>query len=75
MDGLSELVARVFDLPLAAAAAARADATPTWDSLAHLRLLMAIEEEYGVTFTPEEIADLDSVERIREALDRRTDRS
>lgn len=71
LDGrLTGLVARVLELPLTQATEARVDNTPGWDSLAHLRLLMAVEEEYGVSFSPDEIAELDSVELIREALDR-----
>jgi acyl carrier protein len=70
-DGrLTSLVARVLELPLAQAAEARVDNTPGWDSLAHLALLMAVEEEYGVSFSPDEIAELESVELIDEAIDR-----
>jgi len=27
----------------------------TWDSLSHLNIILAMEEQYGVGFTPEEI--------------------
>lgn len=67
---LTGLAARVLDIPPEQAREARADNTPGWDSLAHLRLLMAVEEEYGVSFSPDEIAELDSVDRIVEALER-----
>jgi acyl carrier protein len=67
---LTALVVSVLDLAPAEAVAASADSTPTWDSLAHLRLLMAVEEEYGVTFSADEISELDSVERIGEAVER-----
>jgi acyl carrier protein len=72
---LTDLVARVLALPRADVAAARADSTASWDSLAHLRLLMAVEEEFDVSFSPDEITELDSVERIAEAIDRRTIRA
>ena len=67
---LTKLAARVLEISPTEAAAARVDNTPGWDSLAHLRLLMAVEEEYGVSFSPDEIDELDSVERIGEVLER-----
>jgi len=67
---LSGLVARVLDLPAAEVDNASADSTPGWDSLAHLRLLMAVEEEFGVSFSPDEIPELDSVRRIGDAVER-----
>ena len=71
LDGrLITLVARVLDVPRAEAPEACVDNTPGWDSLAHLRLLMAVEEEYGLTFSPDEIAELDSVASISDAVER-----
>jgi acyl carrier protein len=67
---LAGLVARVLDLPAADVVEATADSTPGWDSLGHLRLLMAVEEEYGVSFSPDDIAELDSVKRIGDAVER-----
>ena len=29
---------------------------PQWDSVAHLQLLLALESEFGVQFSPEEMA-------------------
>lgn len=39
-----------------------------WDSLAHLNLLLAIESEFCVHFSPDEIAALTSFGAIRERL-------
>jgi acyl carrier protein len=40
------------------------DSTPetvsTWDSLQHLNLILAFEEEFGIQFMPEEIETLSS---------------
>lgn len=41
---------------------------PQWDSLAHIRLLTTIEEQFSVRFDIEQIADLKSVERLLSAL-------
>ncbi|MDR0603981.1 MAG: acyl carrier protein [Bacteroidales bacterium] len=35
-----------------------------WDSLGHLNLIVALEEEFDVLFEPEEIAEMTSVQKI-----------
>jgi acyl carrier protein len=35
-----------------------------WDSLGHLNLIVALEEEFDVSFEPEEIAEMISVQMI-----------
>lgn len=39
-----------------------------WDSLAHFNLLMAIEDEFDVRFSTEQITELKTVEQITQAL-------
>jgi acyl carrier protein len=39
---------------------AERDMTPDWDSLKHVQLVFGLEEEFGVEFTPEEIAEIKS---------------
>lgn len=41
---------------------------PEWDSLSHLSLVLALEEEFGVTFDADEIPALNSFARLRERL-------
>ena len=41
---------------------------PAWDSLAHLKLIMSCEEEFGVKFTLEETIDSNSVARLKAVL-------
>jgi acyl carrier protein len=43
----------------------------TWDSFAHINLMLGIEGEFGVEFESDEIACLLSVGQIMEALHRR----
>jgi acyl carrier protein len=43
-----------------------------WDSVAHITLLSAIGEEFGVEFEPDEYADLTSWNQIFEALQEKT---
>lgn len=39
-----------------------------WDSLRHMSLVVALEEEFNVTFTDEEITDMLSLDLIVEIL-------
>ena len=40
------------------------DTIENWDSINHLNLVLALEQEFGIQFTPEEIEQLLSVELI-----------
>ena len=41
---------------------------PTWDSLHHLNLIMALEEVFDVEFEPEEIAEMKDFNKIEKIL-------
>jgi len=41
----------------------------TWDSPRHLSLVLAFEQEFGMELDPEEIDQMDRVERIVEVLE------
>ncbi len=41
---------------------------PQWDSVTHLQLLLALESEFGVQFSPEEMATLSTIGLIRERV-------
>lgn len=40
-----------------------------WDSLAHMKLIFAVEEEFGVVFEEEEISELISFSALMEKLE------
>lgn len=47
------------------------DSTATiaeWDSVGHLQLMMALEAEFGIAFSPDEMAELTSLGAIRRHL-------
>lgn len=46
-------------------------AIAAWDSLAHLRLVMAVEEEFGVRFETEEVTSIGSLSDISRLLETR----
>ncbi|MCX7672529.1 MAG: acyl carrier protein [Thiobacillaceae bacterium] len=47
---------------------AKRQEVPQWDSLRHVELMFALEDAFGVEFTAEELALLDSGEAIAAVL-------
>jgi acyl carrier protein len=41
---------------------------PQWDSLNHLNLVLAIESEFGVSLSPEDVLDMRTVELMETIL-------
>ncbi|HWB07036.1 MAG TPA: acyl carrier protein [Verrucomicrobiales bacterium] len=48
-----------------------AETVPAWDSVTHLNLVLALEEAFGTSFTPEETLGMTSVGAIRRLLESR----
>jgi acyl carrier protein len=42
--------------------------TPQWDSVAHLNVCLALEAEFGVTFSPEQMLAMNSAGTIAATL-------
>jgi acyl carrier protein len=64
------IFADVFQIPLdEVKPESSPDSISTWDSLQHLNLVLALEQEFLVQFTPEEIEQLLSVELAAALLD------
>ena len=65
MNELFALIASALKLPPAAIEPATSmKNTPAWDSLAHMELIIGIEERYQVILDADEIADMTSVASI-----------
>ena len=43
---------------------------PQWDSLGHVALLSAVESAFDIQLSPEDIADVDSVDALKEVVKR-----
>lgn len=64
-DQIRRLVADVLRVPVEQLGPRSSpDDIESWDSLRHLNLVLAIEQEFELQFTPEEIEQLLSVELI-----------
>lgn len=42
--------------------------TPEWDSVTQLNIIIALEEAFSVSFEPEQMLEMNSVLKIRQAL-------
>ena len=59
----------IFDLPdLEISTSDTAHSIKGWDSLTHVRLIVALEEEFELGFEPEKIMELRSVGELIEAV-------
>lgn len=77
MNGLilgrvQQTLSDVFSVPLDRITLSTSPETvEAWDSLNHLNVVLALEEEFAVQFTPEEIEQLLSVDHIVTLLDQK----
>ena len=66
---LEKIFAEVFGIPESSVVDSLAlGDIPTWDSLAHMMLIVRLEETYNIQFTGDEIADIKFVGDARSAL-------
>jgi acyl carrier protein len=47
------------------------DTLPQWDSFAHVKLIIGLEEEFGVKFSIDEVAETKKVEGLRRIIGER----
>jgi len=65
LERVQRIVADTMQCPIEEITPASSpDTVATWDSIAHLNLVMALEQEFGIALEPEEIEQLLSVELI-----------
>jgi acyl carrier protein len=69
MTGFPDVLAAVLEVPVAEMNDDVGPAThDTWTSIKHLQLIVALEDEYGVALTRQEIRSIRSVGDIRRIL-------
>ena len=72
LDRVRQIVADVFGLGLDQVdAQSSPESIEAWESIAHLNLVLSLEQAFGVSFTPDEIAELVSVETIVDKVHKR----
>ncbi len=66
---IREVLAGVLEVPLSAVDDGFSrESASAWDSLAHLRVVTALEEAFGVRFTMAEVGELTSFAALRRRL-------
>jgi len=64
-------MARVFEVPPGALPdQASPQTVAQWDSLRHMNLILALEGEFKIEFTDQEIPEIFSLQRIEQAVER-----
>lgn len=72
IQDVTRVLADVFGVdPRELHPASSPDTIERWDSVQHLNMIIALEQEFGVRFAPEEIEEAVSVQAIAELIQRK----
>ena len=65
LDQVRRIAADIFNMPLEQMAAESSpDSVENWDSLQHLNLVLALEQNFGLVFAPEEIEQMLNIKLV-----------
>lgn len=68
-DRLTDLIVEVLRIPREDVVdTLDMEETSTWDSLSHMQLIAAIEDEFGIELTADEIVAMRSVAQIKDVV-------
>ena len=68
-DKIKEVISNIFGTPLNEInGQSSPDTIENWDSINHMKLITALEEEFDVEFTDEEILEMQNVKLIKYIL-------
>ncbi len=68
-EKVQSIVLTVLRIPATVGAGLRRENTHEWDSLKHVEIIFAVEDEFGVRFSEGELAMLDGVASIVAAVE------
>lgn len=69
-DALRQLMATMLDVPLESIDAdASMDTIPNWDSLRHMNLVLALEDEFEISIPDEDAGNITSYKLIKLVLE------
>jgi acyl carrier protein len=73
LERVHRIVSDVLDVPVDQVTEESSPETiDAWDSMAHLNLVLSLEQEFAVTFDLDEVAELTSVRAIVDRIRSRT---
>jgi acyl carrier protein len=74
-EQIKQVMADVLNLDLAAVDGTTSkDSTASWDSLSHINLIVALEQEFQVSFDVSEIESMTSYSDILETLEKKIEK-
>jgi len=65
-DKIIQVVSEMLDIPVDETTSQ--NTSEKWDSLRHLNIVVALEEAFDVSFEPEEIAEMKSIDIIKQMI-------
>lgn len=69
LDEVRQTVADVFSLDIQQVMSSTSpESTAAWDSMGHLNLVLALEQRFDVSFSPEQISQLTTVQALADAI-------
>ena len=69
-DGVIKIVSQIMNEPIEQLDDdSSPDTVANWDSLKHMNLILALEEEFAITFADEEVIQMLNVRKIVEILE------
>jgi acyl carrier protein len=75
-DRLTEVFRTTFaDESIVLSPEMTADDIPAWDSITHIQLIFAVEEEFGINLSMKDLESLDDVGALRAAIARHLERA
>tara|TARA_Y100000590_G_C15127717_1_gene791200 strand:+ start:359 stop:604 length:246 start_codon:yes stop_codon:yes gene_type:complete len=73
-DQIKNVMAAVFNIPIDEITEnSSPDSIESWDSLRHMNMVLAFEEEFGVKFTDDEIVEMMNYLLIKKILKEKAD--
>lgn len=71
-DRAVEIVSQIMNVPIEQLDDdSSPDTVENWDSLKHMNLILALEEEFAIAFSDDEVVEMLSVRRIVEILEKK----
>lgn len=68
-DSIKKIMSQIFEIdPQSIDSSSSPENVERWDSLKHMQLIMALEDEFGIQFPDEKIPDLVSYDAIRATI-------
>ena len=69
-ERIRAIMARVLRLPVERVGEGAAiGGVPNWDSTAHMRMMLALEDEFGIVLDEKQMVEMTSFERIRTTVE------